>query len=80
MKVKGGAINHTSIILYSTVIEEAITHNPAYEEGMVRQISDLLTPSHFSHLIHTVNRFEMRRKKIELETNPSYATVFINLS
>ena len=51
MEVWGGAINHTSIILYSTVNEEAITHNPAYEEGILWPIRDLLTLSHFSHYI-----------------------------
>lgn len=51
MEVWGGVLNHMSIILYSTVNEEAITHNPAYEEGIVGPIRDLLTLSHFSHYI-----------------------------
>ena len=54
------------------VAEQAITHNPAYEEGRSYTRSML-----FLLLSITVLRFEMR-KKIELETNPSYALIQVN--
>ena len=48
------------------VDEQAITRNPAYEEGMIPLLKSVITH-------YTVHRFEIRR--VELETNPSYITI-----
>ena len=52
------------------VEEEAMTRNPAYEEGMI-----LLLKSVITH--YTVHALKMRR--VELEANPSYITIQPNI-
>ena len=56
----------------SIVDQQTITHNPAYDEGnYVHNIT--VYSSYYDHYI--VHRLEMRSRRVELETNPSYITV-----
>ena len=50
----------------------SITDNPAYDEGNYVHIITLYS-SYYDHYI--VHRLEMRSRRVELESNPSYITV-----
>ena len=54
------------------VDQQTITHNPAYDEGNYVHIITLYS-SYYDHYI--VHRLEMRSRRVELESNPSYITV-----
>ena len=54
------------------VDQQTITHNPAYDEGNYVYITTLYS-SYYDHYI--VHRLEMRSRRVELESNPSYITV-----
>ena len=59
------------VILY-IVDQKAITDNPAYEEGKLYCVISLCITSLYIYIVHVV---EMRSRRVELETNPSYTIV-----
>ena len=59
-------------MILSQVDQQTITDNPAYDEGNYVHIITLYS-SYYDHYI--VHRLEMRSRRVELETNPSYITV-----
>ena len=59
-------------MISSIVDEQTITDNPAYDEGNYVYIINLYS-SYYDPFI--VYRLEMRSRRVELESNPSYITV-----
>ena len=71
-EVGGKNINNNELYTYNYIVvdQQAITDNPAYEEGMYYISLFILWYDYI-----TVHRLEMRNRRVELESNPSYITV-----
>ena len=73
MKLEVRKSGYKLIFLYIILLvdHKAITHNPAYEEGKLH----CLTSSCIIIIHNIVHIVEMRSRRVELESNPSYITV-----
>ena len=63
------------ITFFCLVNEQGITHNPAYEESMLMFLHALLSLYIYIYIYYIAHRLEMRSRRVELESNPSYITV-----